>query len=328
MVKHMRAAIIETYGGPEVFQIRNDVPIPTITDKQVLVKVKYAGVNPVDTYLREGAMNDLDFPHILGKDAAGIIEAVGKNVKSLKVGDSVFVCKLSQNTQGTYADYVAVDEKETFLLGNLTYQQGASAGIAYFTAYRALIFKANAKKGETVLVHGASGAVGLAAIQMCKHYGMTTIGTAGTSEGMKLVRESGADYVFSHKDKNYIDAIKQTTGNTGIDVILEMLSNVNLGKDLEILAPRGRVMIIGCRGNVTINPRLMMASETTITGVSLLSTTDEEWLEGAIKTCFGFADGWLKPIVHRVYPLQNVGDAHHDIIYSKGAKGNLVISFE
>lgn len=328
MAKVMRAAKLLKFGGPKVLQVHDDVPVPIISNTQVLVKIKAAGVNPVDTYIREGAMGNLQLPAIIGKDAAGIIEAVGENVKEFKIGDRVFVCILSLNHQGTYAEYVAAEENEVFPLFDLSFHQGASVGIPYFTAYRALILKAKAKKGETVLVHGASGAVGLAAIQMCKHYGMKTLGTAGTPEGMSLVKENGADYVFSHKNKNYLEAIMELTENTGVDVILEMLSNVNLGNDLNILAPHGRVMIIGSRGSVVIEPRSMMLPETSVIGVALLSSSDEEMKETTSAVCLGLKEGWLKPIVNRVYPLKNISDAHHDIIHSKGAKGNLILSME
>lgn len=108
---------------------------------EVLVKIKAAGVNPVDTYIREGAMGNPQLPAIIGKDAAGVIEAVGKNVKEFKIGDRVFVCILSLNHQGTYAEYVAAEENEVFPLFDLSFHQGASIGIPYFTAYRALILK-------------------------------------------------------------------------------------------------------------------------------------------------------------------------------------------
>ncbi|XP_067125962.1 quinone oxidoreductase-like [Centruroides vittatus] len=329
MAKVMRAVRILKFGGPKVLQVQNDIPVPSISDNQVLVQIKSAGVNPIDTYIREGASGNPQLPYILGKDGAGIIEAVGKNVKNVKIGDRVFVCILPTNRQGTYAEYVAAEEKEVFPLSEkLTFHQGASIGIPYFTAFRALFLKANAKKGETVLVHGASGSVGLASVQMCKHYGMKTLATAGTSEGMDLVQKNGADYVFCHKDKNYLDEMMKATQSNGVDIILEMLSNVNLGNDLTILAPRGRVMIIGSRGDVVINPRAMMFPETTITGVALMSSSDEEWEKIGSAVSSGLEEGWLNPVVNRIYPLKNVADAHHDIIHSKGAKGNLVLSFD
>ncbi|KAG7173396.1 Quinone oxidoreductase-like [Homarus americanus] len=286
----MRAVLVRQFGGVEQMKVENDVPIPSVGDKQVLIRVFISGVNPVDTYIREGVfVVRPDLPYTPGYDGAGVVEAVGKRVTQFKPGDRVFT---SHGTQiGTLAEFTCADETRVFPLDDkLTFTQGAGIGIPYFTAYRALFQKAHAKKGERVLIHGASGAVGLAAVQI----GLCIVGTAGTKEGLELVKNMGADAVFNHREKQYMAQLEQ---GEKFDVILEMLANVNLGKDLTLMSPRGRTIVIGSRGTVTIDPRLLMGLESSVMGVALLTATP-------------------------------AGNAHHDIINSKGAKGNLVVKVQ
>ncbi|XP_076369700.1 quinone oxidoreductase-like [Tachypleus tridentatus] len=331
MARLMRAVRVREFGGPKVLKVENDVPVPSISRTELLVKVKAAGVNPVDTYIREGNFIKLpNLPYIPGRDGAGVVEAVGEDVTSFKVGQRVYFCTLKSTSQcGSYAEYTAVDNKLTFpLVDNLSFEEGAAIGIPYFTAYRALILKAGAVPGETVLIHGASGAVGIAATQLARTKNMKIIGTAGTQEGLNVVKEAGAHHVCCHRDKKYLQNIMEATENKGVDVILEMLANVNLEKDLSMLAPRGRVIIIGNRGTVNINPRDVMGPETSIIGVALLSTTEEEWNTITEEVLHGTEEGWVKPIVDKRYTLDSVVAAHHDIIHSKGAKGKLVLQID
>ncbi|XP_042213746.1 quinone oxidoreductase-like isoform X1 [Homarus americanus] len=321
----MRAVLVRQFGGVEQMKVENDVPIPSVGDKQVLVKVCVSGVNPVDTYVRSGQYSKLpDLPYVPGKDAAGVVHGTGLKVTNFKPGDRVFT---SHGTQiGTLAEFTCADETRVFPLDDkLTFTQGAGIGIPYFTAYRALFQKAHAKKGERVLIHGASGAVGLAAVQIGKAHGLCIVGTAGTKEGLELVKNMGADAVFNHREKQYMAQLEQ---GEKFDVILEMLANVNLGKDLTLMSPRGRTIVIGSRGTVTIDPRLLMGLESSVMGVALLTATPDEWKDLTAGVVEGIKAGWVKPIVDKVYTLEEAGNAHHDIINSKGAKGNLVVKVQ
>jgi len=211
----------------------------------------------------------------------------------------------------------------------LSFEEGAALGIPYFTAYRALVLKAKCVPQETVLIHGASGAVGLAAVQIAKHLQLKVIGTAGSADGLAVVKESGADHVLDHKDPNYMDNILEITENAGVNIIIEMLANVNLDEDLEILAPRGRITVVGSRGAVKIDPRKMMVPETEIIGVALLSSSKDEWKETSEAIVDGITEGWVKPVIDMCYPLSKAAKAHDDVIRrSGGAKGKLVISVE
>ncbi|XP_035771543.1 quinone oxidoreductase [Neolamprologus brichardi] len=213
-----------------------------------------------------------------------------------------------------------------------TSHQGAAIGIPYFTAYRALIHKAHAKAGETVLIHGASGGVRLFfssrryTCQLSRALGLQVFGTAGTPEGMKLVLNNGAHLAFNHRQEGYTDKIMEATKGRGVDVIVEMLSNVNLSKDLQMLAYGGRVMVVGSRGSIEINPRDTMVKESSIVGVALFFATPEELKECGALLYAGMEAGWLRPVVGSQYPLEKAAQAHHDIIESPGAAGKMVLT--
>ncbi|XP_075566331.1 quinone oxidoreductase-like isoform X2 [Pelecanus crispus] len=286
----MRAVRVFEFGGPEVLKLQSDVLIPDPKENQVLIKVHACGVNPVETYIRSGNYaRKPALPYTPGSDVAGVIEGVGEHVTAFKKGDRVFTIG---TISGGYADYAVAAANRVFPLSDkLDFRQGAAIGIPYFTAYRALFQKGRAKAGESVLVHGASGGVGIATCQIARACGLKVLGTAGTEEGMSMVLRNGAHQAFNHREANYIDKIK----------------------------------VVGCRGPVEINPRDTMSKESSIIGVSLFLATEEERHECATALLDGIEAGWLKPIVGSEYPLEKVAKAHEDIIHSSGARGKMVL---
>jgi len=321
----MNAVRVHRFGGPEVLSLEENVPLPDLGAHQVLVRILYAGVNPVETYIREGQYSRLpELPYTPGSDAAGYVHQLGSAVTSLKIGDRVFVTGSSSNS-GSYAQFVVSDDTYVFPLHErLSFAQGASLGVPFFTAYKALILRAQTKPGEVVLVHGASGAVGTAAVQIARSIGATVVGTAGTKDGMDVVSKCGAHHVFNHNHKSYEKKMIEYLG-TGFDVIIEHLANINLGHDLQMLKPNARVMVVGCRGAVTINPRHLMLPEASIRGVALGTSTPGEWSEMGAAIVAGIESGWVNPVINQEYCMADVQKVHHDIIYSKGAKGKLVL---
>jgi len=326
--KHvMKAIIVHRFGGPEVLEVETEVAVPEPGDDQVLVRVVCAGVNPVETYIREGQYAKLpDLPYTPGTDAAGDVERVGKNVSTVKVGDRVFVVGSNiSNNSGSYAEFVVTDSTYVFPLHpRLSYAQGASLGVPFFTAYKALVLRAQTKPGETVLVHGASGAVGTAAVQIARAMGALVVGTAGTKEGMDVVSQCGAHHVFNHNHKNYDKKMVDHLG-AGFDVIIEHLANINLGHDIQMIQPGARVMIVGCRGSVNINPRHLMGPEASVQGVALGTTTPAQWKQMGAAIVAGVEAGWVNPVINKEYNMEQAAQVHHDIIHSKGAKGKLVL---
>ncbi len=313
---------VHQFGGPEVMKVE-EVSLPTPAANEVIVRVKAAGVNPVETYIRSGAYPALPpLPYTPGQDAAGVIEAIGDDVKNVRVGDRVFT---SRTISGSYAEFALCDDAEVHPLPEkISFAQGAAVNIPYATAYRALFQRANAQPDEIVLVHGATGGVGTAAVQFARAAGLTVFGTAGSERGEKLVLEQGAHRVFNHHAPDYLQQITAATEGRGVNVILEMLANVNLGKDLTILAKKGRVIVIGSRGKVEINPRDVMLRESDILGLLLFNADDRERRAIYAAIVDGLEDGTLNPIIGRELPLAEA-PAAHEAILQPGAFGKIVL---
>lgn len=318
----MKAIVIREFGGADVLKLE-EVSQPTPSKNQVLVKLRSAGINPVDTYIRSGNYAQKpNLPYTPGKDGAGIVETIGENVTNFKPGDQVFSTDAGS---GTYAEFAIFDETSLIKLpDNVSFDEGASVFIPYATAYRGLIQKADGKAGETVLVHGASGGVGIAAIQWAKNVGLTVIGTASSEEGRKLITKQGADFVFDHSKENYLSEILEATNGNGVDVILEMLANVNLVKDFDVLAKFGRIVIIGNRGSLEFNPRLTMGKDAVIYGLSLFNAVGNDMKEIHEAIYNGLKDGYLKPIVGKKFALAEAAKAHQEVIESK-ALGKIIL---
>jgi NADPH2:quinone reductase len=318
----MQAVVVRAFGAPEVLKVE-DTADPVAGAGQVVVAVKAAGVNPVETYIRSGSYaRKPALPYTPGGDAGGVVEAVGAGVTGVKPGDRVWT---SGSLSGTYAERALCREADVHPLpARVSFAQGAALGVPFMTAYHALLQIGRARKGETVLVHGASGGVGTAAVQLAKGAGCTVLGTAGTDAGRRLATEQGAHRAFDHGAAGFRDAIMAATNDRGVDVILEMLANVNLGVDLELLAPRGRAVVIGSRGCVEVNPRDLMAREASIHGVMLGMTGDEDRAAIHAALAAGLADGTLVPVVGREIPLAQA-PAAHEAVMAPGHAGKIVL---
>jgi NADPH2:quinone reductase len=287
------------------------------------VRIHGVGVNPYDTYMRAGTYAvKPPLPYTPGSDAAGVIEAVGDGVKKVKKGDRVYTAK---TLTGAYAEYaLALEEQVHALPEKVSFSQGAGVWVPYGTAYHALHHSAQARASETVLVHGASGGVGTAAVQMARAMGLTVFGTAGTQKGVDLVKREGAHQVFDHSKAGYQEEILKATGGRGADVILEMLANVNLAADLKLLATNARVIIIGNRGEITINPRDLMLRRASARGFTLWAIMSEEEKEIHAGLIAGLENGTLRPVVGKELPLAEAARAHKEIL-EPGAAGKIVL---
>ncbi len=317
----MKAIRVHEFGPPEVLRLE-EVPEPQPGPGQVLVQVQAIGVNPYETYMRAGAYAAPPLPYTPGHDAAGVVAAVGAGVKTVAPGDRVYT---SQTLTGAYAEMTLCPESEVHPLPEqVSFAQGAGVNVPYAAAYRALFQRARAMAGEVLLVHGASGGVGIAAVQLARAAGLTVIGTAGTDEGRRLAAEQGAHYVLDHSREGYLQEALKITENRGVDVVVELLANVNLGKDLEILASGGRIAVIGSRGTVTIDPRYTMMKEATIVGMTVWGATEKEVKAIHAAVGAGLANGTLRPVVGRELPLAEAVTAHHDIMEKK-AYGKIVL---
>jgi len=315
--------VVSEFGGPSVLEFKK-IQLRNIGPVEVLVAIKAVGVNPVETYIRSGTYaRKPQLPYTPGADGAGVVEAVGEAIKHFKVGDRVY---LAGSITGTYASKTLAKEHNLHKLpDNVSFAQGATLSIPYATAYRALVQFGNAKADETVFVHGASGGVGIASVQLARARGLRVIGTASTEKGRELVLREGAHYVFDHKSADYVEKIKELAkDNGGVDIILEMLANVNLSKDFSLLAHRGRVGVIGSRGTIEINPRDLMFQESSVFGVALGQSSPAELDEAHAAIYAGLENGTLRPVVGEEIPLAQAAKAHEDIMSSTHF-GNIVL---
>jgi NADPH2:quinone reductase len=318
----VRAIRVAQFGGPEVLKLE-EVPTPTPEAGQVLVHVRAAGVNPYDTYMRAGTYAvKPPLPYTPGSDAAGVVESVGANVTKVKAGDRVYTAK---TISGAYAEYaLALEEQVQPLPEGVEFAQGAGVWVPYGTAYHALYHSAQAHAGESMLVHGASGGVGTAALQLGRAMGLTIYGTAGTDAGIELIQREGVHHAFNHTKAGYEDEILKATGGQGVDIILEMLANVNLPKDLKLLAKNGRVIVIGNRGEATINPRELMSRRASIRAFTLWALTEQETKEVHAGLGAGLTNGTLHPVVGKEMPLAEAALAHKEIL-EPGTSGKIVL---
>ncbi|HMH03996.1 MAG TPA: NADPH:quinone reductase [Candidatus Udaeobacter sp.] len=318
----MKAIRVNEFGGPEVFRLE-EVATPRPAPGQVLVRMHAIGVNPVETYIRAGTYARLPaLPYTPGNDGAGVVEQIGDSVTEFKPGDHVYT---AGSLSGTYAEFALCRTDQVHRLPeNTSFAQGAAMGTPYATAYRGLFQRAEAKPGETVLVHGASGGVGTAAVQLARARGLRVLGTAGSDEGRKLAREQGAHEVFDHRAPDHFEQIMNATNERGVDVIVELLANVNLGKDLTILAKGGRVAIVGSRGRVEIDPRDTMQRDVDLRGMVLPNTPPAEMASIHAALVAGLENGTLRPVIGKEFPLAAAAQAHRAVSES-AALGKIVL---
>jgi len=319
----MKAILVRQFGGPEVLKLE-EIATPKPAAGQVLVKIYAAGVNPADTYARSGNYAILpSLPYTPGTDGAGVVDSVGEGVGKVKPGDRVYIAK---SLFGTYAEFALALESQVYPLPDrISFAQGAGVFIPYGTAYHAIHHQAKAHGGETVLVHGASGGVGIASVQITRTMGLTVLGTAGTAKGLELIQREGAHQAFDHSKPGYKDAIMKATSGAGVDIILEMLANVNLGADLKLLAQKGRVVVIGSRGDVTITPRDLMSRRGAMYAFTLWAISEAEAKEVHAGINAGLENGTLRPVVGTEIPLKDAAQAHIEVMKPSGAFGKIVL---
>jgi NADPH2:quinone reductase len=296
----MHAIRVGRFGAEDTLAYE-EIPVPEPAAGQVRVRLHAAGVNPADTYIRTGtyAFFVPPLPYTPGFDGAGVVDAVGAGVTTTAPGERVFLSSLgTAGFSGAYAEFAVTDAADVRPLPDtLTYAQGAAVGVPCVTAWRALFQKAALQPGETVLIHGASGGVGIPATQLARDAGATVVGTAGTPEGADLAP----------------------------DVIVEMLADVNLVHDLEVVARYGRVVVVGSRGSLDFTPRLTMRKEATILGTALWNATPAESAGALAGVSAKLRSGTLRPVVGTELPLADAAEAHRRVL-APGARGKLVLA--
>ncbi len=317
----MKSIRVHAFGANEVLKLEQ-VPDPSPAAGQIVVRAEAIGVNPVDTYIRAGKYGPKQFPYTPGTDAAGTVESVGPNVTNFKVGQRVYIFG---SLTGAYAQRILCTPQQVHPLPTrLSFEQGAAIGVPYGTAYRALFIRGQAKPAETILIHGGSGGVGTASIQLAKNHGMTIFATAGTEKGLESVLKQGADHALNHHNSDYLQQLMKITQDRGVDLIIELLANVNLNKDLGILAKHGRVVVVGNRGTIEIDPRQTMVKDSDIRGMSLMHADESELALIHAALGAGFSNGSLTPVLGKQFPLADAPKAH-EAVMEPGAHGKIVL---
>ncbi|HUQ86318.1 MAG TPA: NADPH:quinone reductase [Vicinamibacterales bacterium] len=322
----MQAILAREFGGPEVLKLES-VPDPVAAAGQVRVKIHAIGVNPYETYMRAGAYAiKPDLPFIPGADAAGVIDQAGSGVNGWKAGDRVYISGTAiHKAYGAYAELAVCNADQVHRLPDrISFAQGAGVFVPYVTAWRALFGRANTRAGDVVMIHGASGGVGLAATQFATSIGAVVIGTAGTDEGVKVIKAQGARHAVNHKSPGYLDEITALSNGRGPDVILEMLANVNLDHDLTVIAPGGRIVVIGNRGRVEIDARKIMTKDVSVFGLALWGIPADDIRRAHEAIIAGLESGALNPVVGTQLPLRDASVAHK-LVMEPGARGKIVL---
>lgn len=318
----MRAIVVREYGGPKVL-VDREIGIPDVGPGRILIRLMSAGVNPVDAYMREGSNGyEPILPFTPGMAGAGIIEDVGEGVIGYELKERVYVIN---SVSGTYAEYCICSPDQIFPLPTeIGWTEAACLGVPYFTAARALFTKGRIIGDDSVLIHGASGSVGLACLQLLAGKASRVFGTAGSDAGMKLVLENGADACFNHNDAGHCEKIKKASG--GVDLVVEMLADVNLKKDIAALSPGARIVVVGSRGRIDFSPRDLMGGEHTLIGLKITQASLEEKISYAKLIEEGIERGQIKPPIRAAFALEDAYRAHKALMESPST-GSIVLVF-
>jgi NADPH2:quinone reductase len=327
----MKAIVITQPGPPEVLQVA-ERPQPEYAPNEVLVKVAAAGINRPDVSQRKG-----NYPppagaptEIPGLEIAGIIAQVGANVTRWKVGDKV--CALVWG--GGYGEYCNVPEGQCLPVpDDLTFIEAASLPETYFTVWSNVFDRGGLKPGESLLVHGGSSGIGVAAIQMAKAMGSTVYVTAGSVEKCSFCESLGAEKAINYKTENFTDRIKELTNTRGVDVILDMIGGDYTPGNLQSLADDGRLVMINMMNgkDVAIDLSLVMRKRLVITG-SMLRSRDIAFKSQIARSLEKyiwpfFKTGEIKAVVHDVFPAEKAVEAHR-LMESSIHIGKIVLRFE
>jgi len=324
----MKAIIITQPGGPEVLAIA-ERPLPVCLPAEVLVKVYAAGINRPDVYQRKGnypppAGAPVDIP---GLEIAGVITETGSKVSRWKVGDKV--CALVMG--GGYAEYCTVPQGQCLPIpGNLSFAEAASLPETFFTVWSNVFDRGQLKAGESLLVHGGSGGIGVTAIQMAKALGCTVYITAGSEEKCRFCESLGAEKAINYNTENFVEVIKNITNGKGVNMVLDMIGGDYTPGNIRSLAEDGRLVLINTmKGkDAQIDLSVVMRKRITITGSTLrprdtgFKTEIARKLEQTIWPLL--ASGQIKPIINKIFPFGEAAEAHR-LMETSGHIGKIVL---
>jgi NADPH:quinone reductase len=309
----MKAIRVSRTGGPEVMELV-DMPVPQPKPNEAVVKVSAAGVNSIDGQFRDGSLRTV-LPFIPGQEGAGVVTAVGPQVKVVKAGDRV----AWSGTLGSYAEFIAVPEEHLVPVPeSISNQQAAAAMMHGLTAHYLVNDAHKLKAGETALVHAAAGGVGLLLTQMAQAIGARVIGTASSEEKAQLAREAGADEVIVFTQQDFEGEVKRLTGGKGVDVVYDGVGKATFEKNLDVMRLRGMLVLYGISSGPVppVDPAKLSEKGSLYIARTTLAhfTATREELLARTSAVFGMiADGKLRVRIAKEYPLAEAAEAHRDM---------------
>ncbi|MBI4540778.1 MAG: zinc-binding dehydrogenase [Gemmatimonadetes bacterium] len=339
----MRAAVFSDHGGPEVVRVA-EVETPEPGPGEVRVAVRACSVNHLDLWIRRGLPVEAPMPHIGGADIAGVVAVRGPGVEGVSVGTRVVVdpsltcgrcegCRrgepglcseyriIGEHTQGGFAEYAVVPAANLLPLpDSVSFEDAAAAALVFLTAWRGLVSRGAIRAGEDVLITGASGGVGTAAVQIARLAGARVFAVTSGEEKVRRVRELGAEVVYDRLVVDYSRELWRDTGKRGVDLILDSTGPATWEANIRALARGGRLVVYGATtgADATMNVRLLFWKQISIIGTSMSNRGE---FETVMRLVFA---GKLRPIIDRVLPLAAAREAH-ELLESGGVFGKLVL---
>ena len=340
----MKAAVIREHGGPDVIRIE-DVPEPRPGPQEVVVAVRAGALNHLDVWVRRGGRAELKFPHVIGSDGAGVVAAVGKDVRGIAVGQEVVVvaglscgiceaCRAGEvslcesfgivgmASPGTFAEKVCVPAVNVAPKPpGLSFEQAACLGVAYGTAWRMLFTRANLRPGETVLIHGIGGGVALAALQFVKSAGARAIVTSSSDEKLKKARQMGADGAINYKQTaDVAAAVRELTGGRGVDVAFDTVGAATWPINFAVAHKGTRIVLCGVTGGAeaVTDLRALYWNQLTVLGSTFASRSDFLAMLRTVEAAR------IEPVIDSALPLEQVVEANRRMEEGKQF-GNIVL---
>lgn len=319
----MKAIQINQFGDVNVLQLQN-IPIPTPGPGQALIKIKAAGLNFIDIYMRTGKY-PRPLPFVPGLEGSGIVEAIGDGVTEVKKGDRVAYT----NGIGSYAEFCVVNANQLIPLPTeITFEQGAAFPLQGMTAHYLLHEFYKIKPGDYVLVHAAAGGVGLLLVQWLKHLGAKVIGTVSTDEKAKIVREAGADHIILYTKNDFVEETLKITNGKGADYIIDGVGKTTFTKDLDATRKRGTICIFGSSSGAAepLSPNSLQVKSLTVCGGSLFNYCEpgKELQMRSQDVLAGIKHGWLKLRIEHILPLEKAAEAQR-MLESRGTTGKVIL---
>lgn len=323
----MKAIQIEETGGPEMLRVQ-DIPAPKPDAGEALVRLRAAGLNFIDIYIRSG-FYERSLPLVPGMEGAGVIEELRDDGETgLQVGDRVAYA----GVLGAYAEYAVVPADRLIgLPASISFEEGAAFPLQGMTAHYLVNEFYPIQEGTTVLIHAAAGGVGLLTVQMAKHMGARVLGTVSTEEKARVARQAGVDEVILYTQTDFVEAVKKLTNGRGADYIIDGVGKSTFTKDLDAVRSRGHVCLFGSASGPAeeMAPMRLMPRALTVSGGMLWAFTEdrEELLWRANDVMEGIADGWLKLDISRTLPLEQAAEAHR-LLEGRKTTGKVVLTID